>query len=574
MASGLCLFAGWAMDDLGAGLTANLGAFVALYGSGRPYRNRARLLALVVCGLVFCVVAGLGAATVPNPWVSIALAALVAAFASFFCSSLNVGPPGAYMFMLACAAGTSMYGQASHLARIAILVAAGGLVSWVLHMLGALWRPRGPECQAVSNASRAIADFIDSAGHGQSDLRRHRAAASLHDAWRALIAWQPGRDRSDVKLGRLRARSRELHGLFAAAVREGSAGPSLDLEASAVIRNVEARVTDSPTEGAPAGLDERRSFFAAREMIATSLAWDARPPRIALRVGVAALLAGSIGALTGLERSYWAAAAAVLILHQGLNWVRAMQRGLERTFGTLLGLMLAAVLLWLYPRGVTLVGCIAVLQFAGQLFVGSNYAFAVFLFTPMALLIATAGSLSAPDVGALLVARGLDTMIGCAVGLAVLLATYRRDSVTVRNALSETLGAASFLLPYLARGEVTTAEARIARRRLRTDAFDLIQLYEEQAGGTERAREEADRIWPAVVAAHRLAFRILAACWEVEAAFSAGKARGPLLFGDGGEQGTVRALNSLQAGHLAEMPLSGSSFLVSEITALNESWPS
>src|SRR4051812_49827068 len=102
------------------------------------------------------------------------------------------------MFMLACAAGTSMYGQASHLARIAMLVAAGGLVSWILHMLGALWRPRGPECQAVSNAALAIADFIDSGAQEQSDRRRHKAATSLHDAWRALISWQPARDWSDV----------------------------------------------------------------------------------------------------------------------------------------------------------------------------------------------------------------------------------------------------------------------------------------------------------------------------------------------------------------------------------------
>src|SRR4051794_21293805 len=184
MASGICLLAGWVFGDLGAGLTANLGAFVALYGSGRPYSNRARLLALVVCGLVFCVVAGVEAATVPNPWVGVALSALIAGLASFFCSALNVGPPGAYMFMLACAAGTSMYGQGLHLARIAMLVAAGGLVSWTLHMLGAFWRLRGPECQAVSNAALAIADFMASTQHGQSDLPRHRAATSLHDAWR------------------------------------------------------------------------------------------------------------------------------------------------------------------------------------------------------------------------------------------------------------------------------------------------------------------------------------------------------------------------------------------------------
>jgi fusaric acid resistance family protein len=571
MASGLCLFAGWALHDLGAGLTANLGAFAALYGGGRPYGNRARLLGLIVCGLVFCVVAGLEAATVPSPWVSVALAALIATLASFFCIALNVGPPGAFMFMLACAAGTSMYGQEPHLVRIAMLVAAGGGVSWTLHMLGAFWQPRGPECQAVSNAALAIADFVDSTEHGQSDLPRHRAATSLHDAWRALIAWQPARDRSDVKLGQLRARSRELHGLFAAAVREGSAGRSPGPKASAEAGNIEPRGIESPSEGAAAGPEERHSFFEPREMIATSLAWGSRPPRIALRVGAAALIAGSVGVLTGLDRSYWAAAAAVLILHQGLSWVRAMQRGLERTLGTILGLILAAVVLWLHPRGLALVGCIAVLQFAGQLFAVSNYAFAVFFFTPMALLMATAVNLSASDAGRLFVARGLDTLIGCGVGLAVLLATYRTDRATVRNALSETLGAAKSVLPLLARGEVTTAKARIARRRLRSAAFDLVLLYEEQAGGTERARQEADRTWPAIVATHRLAFRILAACWEIEAAGDAGKARGPLLFGAAGEHAAVRALNSLQAGRAAEIHRSASSFLVPEITTLNES---
>ncbi|WP_426608503.1 FUSC family protein [Bradyrhizobium sp. McL0616] len=408
-------------------MTASLGAFVALYGSGRPYLNRARLLGLIGCGLVMSVVAGVEAATVQGPWAGVVVAALIATLASFFCSALNIGPPGAYMFMLACAAGTSMYGQGPNIAQIAVLVAAGGAVSWTLHMLGVLWRPRGPECQAVANAALAVAEFIDNATQGQSDLPRHKAATSLHDAWRVLIAWQPAGNRSDLKLGQLQALSRELHGMFAAAVRAGSANRSLGPKASAEARDIRSRVAELPSEGAPAGRNERRSFFEPREMLATSFSWSVQPPRIALRVGAAALIAGSVGVLAGLGRSYWAAAAAVLILHQGLNWVRAMQRGLERTFGTILGLIVAAVLSWLHPHGIALVGCIVALQFAGQLFAVSNYAVAVFFFTPMALLMATAGSASTSDTDELLVARGLDTMIGCGVGLAVLLATYRTE---------------------------------------------------------------------------------------------------------------------------------------------------
>jgi hypothetical protein len=48
-------------------------------------------------------------------------------------------------------------------------------------------------------------------------------------------------------------------------------------------------------------------------------------------------------------------------------------------------------------------------------------------------------------------------------------------------------------------------------------AVDLMLHFEEQSGAGEHARDEADRLWPAIVAAQRLAFRILAACWEFEA---------------------------------------------------------
>ena len=166
---------------------------------------------------MLCVAAGAEATAVTSPWASVALAALIALLASFFCSALNVGPSGAYMLMLACAAGTSMHGRGSKVGEIAMLVAAGGIVSWTRHMLGALSRPRGPEEQAVSSAGRAVAEFIDSASSGEQDMPRHRAATTLHETWRALIAWQPARMGPDPKLGHLRALSRELHGLFAAA---------------------------------------------------------------------------------------------------------------------------------------------------------------------------------------------------------------------------------------------------------------------------------------------------------------------------------------------------------------------
>ena len=56
VASGLCLFAGWALDDLAAGLNNRFGRFC--YGSGRPYQSRkiagARAVRLCVLGRRRC----------------------------------------------------------------------------------------------------------------------------------------------------------------------------------------------------------------------------------------------------------------------------------------------------------------------------------------------------------------------------------------------------------------------------------------------------------------------------------------------------------------------------------------
>ena len=514
-AMGICVLAGWLANDQPAGLIATLGAFAALYGSGRPYRNRAILIALISVGLVFCVACGVVAAAA-SPWLSVSLAAFVAFGASFLCSALNVGPPGAYLFTLACAAATNMRGEIAYLGRIAFLVAAGGAAAWVLQMAGVLWRPRGPEERALANAANAIADFIGAAARGHADLQRHATAVVLHEAWLTLVARQPAHAKPDGTLHRLRALSRKLHRLFGQAITTAGAGAGDAIAAAADARAVAAKASNPPPVGDDDALHRPLAYIGAREALAMSMRPGATPLRIALRVGAAALISGAIGASMGLDRAYWAIAASVLMLYQGLDWTRALQRGLERTLGTFTGLALAAGLLTIRPHGLALVGLVMGLQFLIELVVVRNYALATVFITPIALIVAEAANPTI-DVATLLIDRGLDTFIGCAVGLAVLFVTSRRHGERLQDALDRSIAAARALLPRLADGDVTSAPARIERQTLRNSAVDLILHYEDQAGASGRGREEADRLWPAIVAAQRLAFRILAACWHVEA---------------------------------------------------------
>jgi uncharacterized membrane protein YccC len=562
-AMGLAGLAGWAFYDLAAGLIATMGAFTALYGSDRPYRNRAALLGAVVAGFVVCVTTGVLAATWLTPWPGILVAAAGATVAAFLCSAARTGPPGAYLFALATAASTSMHSVAP--SQVALSVALGGIIGFALQTVGALWRPHGPEEQAVARAAEAVADFVDHAQNDSHDILRHATASSLYESWTALVGRQPSSTLADGKLHRLRALNRELHRLFGNAIVTANLGATPDPAASAKAREIARVVRDPPAVGSGDKLNEPLSYIGGLSALKASLQWGATPLRIAMRVGIAALIAGFFGALIGLDRSYWAIAAAVLMLYQGFDWSRTFQRGLERVAGTLVGLLLAWLLLGLGPGGLTLIVMLTGLQFIIEMVVVRNYALAAVFITPAALLIAT-GARPVDDLPLLLQTRGLDTLIGCAIGLIVLFFSSSVSTSRLRENLSKTLIAAARVVPFLAHGEVTDEAARSARRTLRNSALSLQQLYDEQAAGLRQGRDGAVSFWPATVIVQRIAFEILATCWEMEAA---GAAATPSLSANQSDS-LVQALYALAEGkepNLTTVP----AFLRAELAMATES---
>jgi uncharacterized membrane protein YccC len=277
-----------------------------------------------------------------------------------------------------------------------------------------------------------------------------------------------------------------------------------------------------------------------------------------------------------LEHAYWAVAAAVLMLHQGLDWTRTLQRSLERVAGTGAGLLVAAGVLSAHPAGPWLALTVALLQFAIETCVVRNYALAVVFITPMALTIGSGGGHIA-HLGELLTARGVDTAIGCAVGLAVHALTPRRASgAPLTAAIDSTLAATGAVAAHLARGAVTTPAARAARRRLQMAAIALLRAHEAATGSSPGRRGTAERLWPVVVATQRLAYRVLAACWALEQLDGdAAREKGGSLFGPAGRARLDKALTGLAVairdGTGPPPPVEVPAFLAPELTTLHDS---
>ena len=158
----------------------------------------------------------------------------------------------------------------------------------------------------------------------------------------------------------------------------------------------------------------------------TSYAEVAR--RHALRNGLAVAIAGSLATAAGIGHPYWAMVSAVVPL-AAREPSRQVTRGLHRLVGTGIGLGLTALLFAVDPRGLVLIVVIMLLQVGAELLVGRNYALALVAVTPLALLMV---HLVAPiPAGTLLWDRGVETLIGVVIGLAVGYLTRRPDRESV-----------------------------------------------------------------------------------------------------------------------------------------------
>lgn len=135
--------------------------------------------------------------------------------------------------------------------------------------------------------------------------------------------------------------------------------------------------------------------------------------------GLAGTLATLAGQWLGFGHNYWAMVAAVVPL-VGRTTRHRISRGVQRIIGTVLGLVLLAGILAFNPAPWQMVLVMALCQFGAELYIARQYVLAQIFVTPLALVSTLLVAPAAP--GTLLRDRIVETVIGAAVGIAVVLA--------------------------------------------------------------------------------------------------------------------------------------------------------
>lgn len=469
-----------------AALYVTYGAFAVLYGEGRPYRVRAAVVATAGIALMLVTVVGAVVGThapggVANQVATILTLTVVAIPVVYTVDALRLGPPGALFFVLVCggALGATEWGVDP--IQILICAGLGAIAAVIISMAGAAIDRHKPERVAVERAVDAV-DTYAQPGNATVDAR-HAAGAAISSAWTALhdAGLSTSSDSSLVTT------MLDTHRRFT----EISVGNKM--------------VLDHAIPGDHVLVVRPSIWYRLRR----SVRFRSHATITAGRVGIACLGAGAISAAVGLTRPQWAILSALVIVHLGPDRLHGTVRGLQRFAGTVIGLVLFAVLYQLSPTGYALIAAIATLQFCTELFLPRNYGIAVIFVTPIALLSAGVVTLHG-SVTAIVRDRLAETIVGVAVAMAsmYLIAprghrrTFAFTEARIRQAALEL---------------VASARVQPAHDAAYAEARDLsFELEGAIRAGVDTAHNEPEWLqshWPAHAALIHHGYDLVAACW-------------------------------------------------------------
>ncbi|WP_256973533.1 FUSC family protein [Rhodococcus sp. NCIMB 12038] len=425
VAVGLPALAGVALGHSAVAATATLGAFAVVYGEGRAYRVRWRVVSIAAAVMVL--LAGVGAAV--GGFVHDATASggsalwgmalvltmtVVVAVCAFVVDGLRLGAPGAFLPLLTVEIASALPALGVGVAEVVVWAAAGALSALLVSMSGRVFRPRTPERAAVATAVAAVDTALSDPSSPGS---RRDAVRSLHTAWQCL--------HDAALVGRDHPLTRTLR--------------AAHLRCAATVDGVDADHASDDDDLRPQVPLPRPSI---RYRLRRASHLRGRSWTIVARLLVACPAAGLLALGFGVGRPDWAVITAAMILHQGPDRVLGTYRGLHRFFGTVLGLVVLAVLSSLDLPAAVLVLVVAVLMAGIEAFLVRNYGLAMVFITPLALVLGSRGT----HVDLMTVSRDrlVETVLGVAVALVVLWTvlpgSYRRILSDADEQVAATIG--------------------------------------------------------------------------------------------------------------------------------------
>ncbi|MEU9452750.1 FUSC family protein [Streptomyces sp. NPDC048277] len=544
----LPLAVGLAAGQPAYGALASMGALSGVIGDTAD-AYRMRILNIAVPQLFGAVGVTLGSLAYGQGWVTVATVTGIALVSGMISTIGAVSSVSGLLLLLNSVIGAGLPLPGAWWLT-PVLMTGGGL--WVLLLALLAWPLRSgvPERSAVADTYRTVADLLAATGAGHEgdseakdayDSARHTVTQSLNQSYDLILARRARFHGRNRELTRMLAQLNAITPVVEAAPAIHLSGKPLPDEFPAAVRHIAdaietgytgpiglhlpeprnetgraadhalrhaAEVATSPDVD-PRGIDDRlgrpaalgiRTARAARNVVLSANSW-----RYGIRLALCIGIAQALVSLVPVPRSYWVALTITFVLKPDFGSV--FSRALLRALGTVAGLVLAATVLTVVPRGWWDVAVMLVLAPLIPALTPRGYGFQTAAITPVILLLSDV--LNHQGTG-LLLPRLLDSLMGCAIAL---IAGYLLWPESWRTRVGDRLADAvadtaayvelAFEEPAYEKGADPAARARL-RRRLYRDLSVIRTEFQRALTEPPPTGRRAAAWWPLVVAVERI----------------------------------------------------------------------
>ncbi len=228
----------------------------------------------------------------------------------------------------------------------------------------------------------------------------------------------------------------------------------------------------------------------------------------AIRFGFVTIIAAMIAYQFEFTRPFWVPLSCVAVM-SGSTIVATYHRAIQRAFGTILGILIASLILMAHPSGYKIVVFIMLLTFITELFIVKNYGLAALFFTPNALLMAESTSHGSFTFTYFASARLMDIIIGSIIGLIGVFFVGRQSaSSRLPHLITKTIRSQAQLLFILFSDQGTGFQARKSREvmKMRTNINNLKTLYATASGEIPVDKQALEYYWPVVFSIEHLGY--------------------------------------------------------------------
>ncbi|BDH62018.1 putative membrane protein YvaC [Lysinibacillus sp. PLM2] len=548
-AAGLPIFIGLLFDNLHYGLIAGLGGFTFLYVFPIPYAQLAKKLTWCVLAITACVF--LGTLLAPHPIIVAIMMGLIGATAIFLFGAFRLAGPSALFFVLifAMASGMSIAPEEAFIR--AFLAFLGGLLSFVLAMSRWIFNPYGPEKNIIKRTYNVLADYIESIGTDLESEKQQTVLVTLKEASQILasgyIRWRKNDLFTHLYVLNTYANkiflyaTEELHGKKVAIPIEISESlrmisrlvDSKNLKDDALVELPHPEVMDEIIAKLYMEINEAKGSLTVSSSSLNNQVQikSISPKRIilgafdknsivfinALRFGFFTILAAIIAYEFEFNRSFWIPLSCVAVM-SGATTVATLHRAIQRSLGTVFGIIIASAILTFHPSGFIIALLIFLLTFITELFIVKNYGLAALFFTPSALIMAEAGSTGEYSFMFFASARLIDVFIGIFIGLIGVWFVGRKSaSSRLPHLISRTIRSQAQVLFSLfsEQGFHQSYSKDNIFNKMETNITNLTLIYDTATGEIPKDKKSLEYYWPIVYSIQELGY-LLEKCGKME----------------------------------------------------------